>query len=199
MLTFRCWPDIGFLWLSPSGQGLLASPAFPGNRLKSFHGQGNSICSGTRTGNSASASMCPLRHHHIHGWTSPGFPAPAPALLTAPATAAMLQSLYFSPRLLQKLWNCSSCLGSCPFRAQNPPMALLRNIHVQGPPWQTTARPTTMAVPRVPQPLYQCQKNSDSCPSWVPSSMLVTWPGLPSVLFKNAFIPKGSSHMSPAL
>ena len=76
MLTWR-WLSVTFTqWSRPACQ-----PGLSRYRLKSLHGQGNSICSGTRTANLASASMSPLYHHHIHGWTSPDFPASAGSLL----------------------------------------------------------------------------------------------------------------------
>lgn len=38
----------------------------------------------------------------------------------------------------------------------------------------------TTVVPHPPHTPYWCLKNSDSCHSWVPSSMLVRWPGMPT-------------------
>ena len=129
-------------WSRPACQ-----PGLSRHRLESFHGR---VTPRSRvTGDLASAPLSSSSLYHIHGWTlSRVCQLPAPDLPAGPATATMLKVLDFSPRLLQKLWNCSYRLGSCPFPAQLPTAACLPSTlqpHTHPSPL-TAARGTQILV-----------------------------------------------------
>ena len=123
-------------WSRPACQ-----PGLSRHRLEFFHGR---VSPRSRvTGDLASAPVSSSSHYHIHGWTlSRICGLPAPDLPAGPATAAMLEVLDFSPRLLQKLWNCSYRLGSCPFPTRLPTAACLPStLKAHRPPSNPTRTP----------------------------------------------------------
>lgn len=121
--------------------------------------------------------MFSSHHHHIHEWTNPGFPTSAqlprpslPPLHKAPSSPFLSQTLPGASKLLFLLWVLHLLVS--PLICLEP---LLYNVNVQGSPRLTTAYPSKHGSPTSTPD--QCLKDSDSCHTWVPSYMLVPWPG----------------------
>lgn len=147
-------------WSRPACQ-----PGLSRHRLEFFHGtvSPRTVKGNRRLGLSSRVFLESLSHPRVDAFSH----------LRAPCSRPPSRSCH-----------CSNAGGSR-FLTQTPPEALelllppgvlpLPCLASQlRPAYHPRLRPTSRPpTPHAPQPLDRCRRNSDSCPSWVPSLMLV--------------------------